>query len=117
MIDLGFDSSVGINNSGQVAGNSWFGAVLWDNGVMTDLRTLGASHSYPFAINNRRQVIGNSLTASDMENRGVVWCIDEERPLFIDAVTASPNLLWPPNTLMVLGTVKRGTNLVMASSL
>lgn len=80
MIDLGaLDGSVssafGINNQGQVAGESTISngetrAFLWEKGGMTNLGTLGesAGSGYNFSvargINNRGQVVGESTSSS-----------------------------------------------------
>jgi probable HAF family extracellular repeat protein len=62
--------ATGINDRGQIIGWSWgptcgcgSQAFFWDNGVLTRL-TLGGASSFPFAINQRRQVVGASETAA-----------------------------------------------------
>jgi len=66
-----------INNHGQIAGEIQTAegethAVLWENGKVTDLGTLGGPFSRPFGINNRGQVVGLSDTASG-EGHAVLW--------------------------------------------
>jgi probable HAF family extracellular repeat protein len=39
-------------------------AVMWQNGMMSNLGTLGGDSSYAFGINNNGQIVGNSKTAS-----------------------------------------------------
>lgn len=67
--DLGPGSASGINNAGQVTGTSGgaagtasgLHAVVWANGQMLDLGSLGGSDIYGFAINNTGQVTGQSF--------------------------------------------------------
>jgi probable HAF family extracellular repeat protein len=65
-----FSSASGINNNHQVvgasddaSGNSH--AVMWSNGTITDLGTLGGTQSAAYAINNLGQVTGWAHTASE----------------------------------------------------
>ena len=64
----------GVNDIGQIVGRSLFtsnGAFgsyrgfLYDNGVMTDIGTLGGSSTTPHKINNAGVIIGNSTTLGD----------------------------------------------------
>jgi probable HAF family extracellular repeat protein len=67
---LGGDISFafGINNRGQVVGSSQTAsgeehAVLWENGTLTDLGTVGRDpQSVAFGVNELGQVVGYSLT-------------------------------------------------------
>jgi probable HAF family extracellular repeat protein len=66
----GFSSASGINNNNQIAGASDNAsgnshAVMWSNGTITDLGTLGGTQSAAYAINNNGQVTGWAHTASE----------------------------------------------------
>ena len=81
MIDLGVPSmhsnAQGMNNLGQVIGiyygyytGSW--AFLWNNGVLSDLSTLGSGNSGATDINDLGQMVGSSQTASG-EYHAFLW--------------------------------------------
>jgi probable HAF family extracellular repeat protein len=79
--DLGNLGSVsrarGINDRGQIVGNSSLAtgathAFLWENGVITDLGTLGGANSQALGINDRGQIVGSSLTATG-ETHATLW--------------------------------------------
>ena len=70
MTDLGtlggnYSLAHGINNSGQVVGesataNGYYHAFLYSSGTMTDLGTLGGSRSGAWCINASGQVVGSA---------------------------------------------------------
>ena len=71
-------TAYGINNKGQVAGQSAIyttngsvsRAFLWQNGVMTDLGTLGGfGFAAAFGINDSGQVVGAAETATSGTGR------------------------------------------------
>lgn len=74
--------SVGINDLGQIAGNSYGGsagqrAFSWSptgdaTGVLTDLGSLGGGWSYATGINNSGQVTGSTANASGQQ-RAFSW--------------------------------------------
>jgi probable HAF family extracellular repeat protein len=57
-----------INAAGQVVGWSNSHAFLWQNGVMTDLGTLGGSYGYAYAINDLGQIVGKASTADGIDH-------------------------------------------------
>ncbi len=67
-----FANVAALNNFGQVVGTSGNHAFLWENGIMTDLGTLGGSSSVANAINDKGQVVGESTTASG-EKHAFLW--------------------------------------------
>ena len=74
----------GVNDHGdvvgesQLAGNVVHRAVLWRNGTMIDLGTLTPVHDSAIAwdVNNRRQVVGESMTGVD-QNQGLPFVWDD----------------------------------------
>jgi probable HAF family extracellular repeat protein len=75
MTDLGtLDGSssvaVGINDHGQIVGNSGGRVFLWENGTMTDLGLPPRSRAAD--INTAGQVVGTSVTAAG-ENHAFLW--------------------------------------------
>jgi probable HAF family extracellular repeat protein len=68
----GISGASGINNNHQIVGGSdnaqgWGHAVLWHNGTITDLGTLGGTQSAAYAINNLGRVTGWAHTASEVQ--------------------------------------------------
>jgi probable HAF family extracellular repeat protein len=96
---FGGNVASGINNQGQVVGNSDLPgdttshAFLWQNGVMKDLGVFGSDiASFALGINDRSEVVGIDLTES-FGNRAVLW----ENGDAIDL-----NALIPPNSGLYL---------------
>ena len=63
-----------INEAGQITGYAASHAYLWDDGVMTDIGTLGGNGSVGLAINENSQIVGYSSTGTVGEgNRATLW--------------------------------------------
>lgn len=71
-----------LNDAGMVAGTvasvdvsfGWVEhAATWDNGVVTDLPSLGGHFSYAHGINSAGDVVGMSFTNGDANWRAVLW--------------------------------------------
>ena len=75
-----------VNKRGQVAGVSYttFDAnpgtgiptqdpFLWDDGTMIDLGTLGGTAGWPYSLNNKGQVTGQSRLADDVHFHAFLW--------------------------------------------
>jgi len=67
-----FADATSINHSGQIVGKSADHAFLWQNGVMTDLGTLGGNLSAAYAISDSGQIAGESTTPSG-ELHAFLW--------------------------------------------
>lgn len=64
----------GINNAGQVVGESGNRAVVSSGGVTTTLAALpGSSSSYAYAINDAGQVVGDSVVCGACNDRATLW--------------------------------------------
>jgi probable HAF family extracellular repeat protein len=77
--------ALGINEHGQIIGNSYTGldpspvcglttgAFLWQHGIMINLGSLGGTCTQVSAINNRGQVVGNSSLPGDNAFHPFLW--------------------------------------------
>jgi probable HAF family extracellular repeat protein len=85
---LGGPDSVGmlVNEHGQVAGVSYTSFIpnqgtgiptqdpfFWDDGKMIDLGTLGGTAGWPYSLNNKGQVTGQSRLADDVHFHAFLW--------------------------------------------
>ena len=68
-----------INDRGEIIGYGWHEreadnhALLWRNGTVIDLDTLGGKQSEAAAINNRGQIVGRSETALNDSDGSPIW--------------------------------------------
>jgi probable HAF family extracellular repeat protein len=63
----------GISGNGQkIVGSSDAHAVLWENGTIADLGTLGGSYSVAYGVNDLGQIVGQSST-TDGATHAVLW--------------------------------------------
>jgi len=78
--------ALGINDRGEVSGGTEVttsidptvgfvphDAVLWSNGRMTDLGTLGGKFSFGVIVNNRGEVVGGSSLEGEQHMHGFLW--------------------------------------------
>jgi probable HAF family extracellular repeat protein len=84
-----FVVSMGINNAGQVVGTNFidYQAVMWDNGVITPLDTLGGSMTEAYDINDDGQIVGMAETP-DENLRAVLW--DNGTPIDLGTLDNQP---------------------------
>ena len=91
-----FSEATAINDRGEIVGSSGSDtshAVLWRDGEIIDLGTLGGASSRAWGINDRGQVVGESKTASG-EDHAFLW----EDGVLIDLAAAGPfNRAWAIN--------------------
>jgi probable HAF family extracellular repeat protein len=79
-------AAVYVNDAGQVAGASYTDFTinnvtgiptehpfLWEKGVMQDLGSLGGSVAFPNALNNRGEIVGESLVTGDATEHPFLW--------------------------------------------
>ena len=80
-----------VNDLGQIVGQSYTStsvpppiqhctdypltlhAFIWENGEMNDLKTLGGTCAFAYALNNRGQVVGQANLAGDSESHPFLW--------------------------------------------
>jgi probable HAF family extracellular repeat protein len=81
-----------VNESGQIVGQSYAAdsiapppsgtcvdspltlhSFFWDKGQMTDLGTFGGHCTFPYSLNNRGQVVGQSTLAGDPTSHPFLW--------------------------------------------
>ncbi len=78
--DLGPGEALGINEVGQIVGYTGYtpgfphssAAVIWENGIMTELETLGGGWSLAAEINDAGQIVGYASNARSA-GRAVRW--------------------------------------------
>jgi probable HAF family extracellular repeat protein len=91
-------------------------AFIWENGQMTDLKTLGGSCASAFALNNRGQVVGGATIAGDAESHAFLW----ERGVMKDLGTLGGTHSyagWLNDSGQVVGAVSnQGDKALLASS-
>jgi probable HAF family extracellular repeat protein len=106
MVDLGtfggpFSGAYDVTDDGQAVGwssnSSGANHAFWWTQAdgMVDLGTLGGSESTATEMNDAGQIVGTSFAAAG-EQRAVLWNPTDTTPPTL-TVSASPNLLWPPN--------------------
>ncbi len=80
LTNLGPWTATAINDSGVIVGTrsattaGAFGhAVVWNNGTLTDLGTLGGLNSTAYGVNNQNRVVGDSQLASNTASHAFLW--------------------------------------------
>jgi probable HAF family extracellular repeat protein len=109
------DHVVGVQNFTYDGSTITGTAFMWQNGTGRDLGTLGGGRSTAYDINNRGQVVGESLTANGYGNVGFIWENGTMRRLPIDrADTPSYNAASINDAGNIAGTAAVNTLLTRA---
>jgi probable HAF family extracellular repeat protein len=84
----GNSSARDINDSGWVVGLSYLSgaagprrAILYRDGILHDLQTLGGTESYALGINSSGQIVGGSFITGDSQCHAVLWSQDTMQDL------------------------------------
>jgi probable HAF family extracellular repeat protein len=87
-----------INQADPATGNPEFHAVRWQADKIQDLGTLGGTASFAFGLNNRGQVVGNSLTGvpDPLSMMGLIFGLTQ---------TQTRAFLWENGDMKDLGTL------------
>ena len=64
-------TAYGLNDAGQVVGQTSSHAFVWQDGVVTDFGALGGGAYIALGINNSGQIVGSSVTAAGSRRRPV----------------------------------------------
>ncbi len=97
-----------INDSGQVVGSAWTGSqmhgFLWEDGVMTDLGTLGGTGSDAYYVSNNGVVVGTARTAGGAWRAFSYTAADGMQPLPDLPAVTSCAATWVTDAGMIVGT-------------
>jgi probable HAF family extracellular repeat protein len=82
----------GINDPGQIVGESNGRPFIWDNGTMTDLGGLGYGGGFANDINDAGRVVGQVQAATDPSVRhAVLWSSPARHDAGVTSASASPS--------------------------
>jgi probable HAF family extracellular repeat protein len=80
LVDLGllnqndqFSTAYGLNNLGQVVGQSGTAAFLWTQGTMQDIGNLGGVGTVAYGINKSAQIVGASALPDNQPQHAFLW--------------------------------------------